>query len=88
MGDRANVPQAATPRARTVRIAALLAINVVLWSLFLSRLASPFPRRYGDAGTIDFIQYWTARTLMAQGGNPYDRAATAIVKSTSIIVQH
>ena len=32
------------------------------------------PARYGDLGTVDFVQYWTAGQLLARGENPYDAA--------------
>ena len=78
MGDRANLPQSVR-RARLARIGILVALNLVLWSFLFARPGGALPHQYGDAGTIDFIQYWTAHALMARGENPYDRAATSIL---------
>jgi hypothetical protein len=38
-------------------------------------LARVFPVHYGDFGTRDFIQYWSAHNLVLRGENPYDPEA-------------
>lgn len=36
------------------------------------RARAPWSLAYGDDGTIDFIQYWSAHRLLVEGRNPYD----------------
>ena len=46
-------------------------VLVTVAMLVYAALAGRPPRRFGDAGTNDFIEYWAANAVAAAGGNPY-----------------
>lgn len=52
----------------------------VLALLIVAALAGRSSRRYGDAGTNDFIEYWGASRVAAAGGNPYDPAQLVAIE--------
>ena len=59
---------------RTFVPALALALAVALW-LLCTQEHSWSARRWGWAGTGDFLGYWSSARLLRQGQNPYDARA-------------
>lgn len=60
----------------------MLAASLLMATVALLRFAgsSSAPTSFGDLGTNDFIEYWSAFRVAAEGGNPYDPAQLAPIQ--------
>lgn len=62
---------------------------IVAWSMLLivalglGAMAGFMPRRHGDWGTEDFIEYWAAYRVAAAGENPYEPARLLAVEQAA-----
>jgi hypothetical protein len=64
----------------------LLSCGLISLILAALLLASPGGYRYGQAGTLDFIEYWSAFRLFSENQNPYN--ATALLEIQQALGRH